>query len=134
MWGLKTMAFKSVQLARYSWRVRDEERGIELKQESGSSDGTLYYRLTSEADDVEFPANYNSEVIQKEADDMSPVTSLLRWYLPKYAPDTIFRYGPREEDVAPLRQHLTEAFVQHQSTGHPRESVAVKVEFGGWRY
>ena len=48
------MSFKSVQVNRATWRVLDEERGIELKSLSGSKDGVLTFMLESGVDERTF--------------------------------------------------------------------------------
>jgi len=120
------MAFKAVEVSKRIWRVLDEERGIELKRVSGSSDGTLYFSLVSEVDDKNISGNRTFEKL--EGDDAHEM--LLHWHLPLIAADAMFRYGHGKDDVAPLRKVLIEAFQEYHSSGHPLDDCVVKVEFG----
>lgn len=124
--GEKTMAFRAVDVSKRIWRVWDEERDIEFKRVSGSSNGTLYFLLTSSVDEKRISAKRTFG--STESEDADEV--LLRWHLPMVASDATFRYGPSADDVVPLRQVLTEAFEEYHSSGHPLEGYIVKVEFG----
>ncbi len=109
------MAFKAVEVSKRIWRVRDEERGIELKRVSGSSGGILRFRLKSGVDEEDFSGKPTFEEMQgSDANEM-----LLHWHLSAIASDATFRFGHNEEDVVPLRQVLIEAFQEYHSSGHP---------------
>lgn len=121
------MAFKSVQVARYKWRVLDEERGIELKRVSGSSDGVLSFRLISDVDNIKFSAKLFPEFIQSGVGDKSS-TEVLLWRLSPSGGE--FQYGKDEDEVAPLLDLLTEAFELYQAAGRQVKGRVVRVEFG----
>lgn len=120
------MTFILTKLGMFEGKVHDPDRNIELVGLGGGSDLTRRYRLVGPFDRAEFNGRtFGGTPSQSQAAE--GIRDLINWQI--RAADRPFRFGPRPEDIVPLRDLIVEAMMQYGYAADKKATDLVSVKF-----